>query len=623
MELMAATVEAMRLEMQQMHLKQQQLAEENRILKQANDASLARLPDVIRALEAQVVATAANARRRDTTTLVDNRGLGKPQMFRNEEDNFRMWASKTEEYILGVYPQLEAVLSWAAEHTSIIDDEVLALNHGAMAADASDEVEDMANLNVQIYTCLAALTDGESYGIVKTARHKGCEAWRLLHQRWDPMVAGRSRALLREIVAPARAKLEHALAAILTWEELVLRYEKRRDSRGLQNVISEDIKCSAVESLVPEEIERHLLLNASRLVSYAAVRAEVVTYIEARTGQRAAAERSTRGGRGSDAMDVDAFGKGGGSGRGKGKETKTCHHCGKVGHLQSECWAKGAGSKGKGGDKAGGKKGPASVKGTPRPDANKTCWNCGKTGHTQSECWLKKGKDKGKGKGKDKGKKYGAGSWDDEETLAIENGVAAFSAESLDMSSMEASSVKSTSGSWIRCCLDTGAARSAFPSNLAPDLVATPAHGVNFKTATAEIVPSEGVKRIPVVAENGRRTAIKGHGAPVHKVLVAGSGVVEQGRDLYLGSDGGYIMEPGFSQALRLAFAAVQKKRGDRELTPVYLENGVFNFYVKREAKEPGGAARDLAAGDVSMSTAVASSRAAASSGGPWQATAP
>jgi hypothetical protein len=191
------------------------------------------------------------------------------------------------------------------------------------------------------------------------------------------------------------------------------------------------------------------------------------------------------------------------------------------------------------------------------------------------------------------------------------------------MSSMEASSAKSTSGSWIRCCLDTGAARSAFPSNLAPDLVATPAHGVNFKTATAEIVPSEGVKRIPVVVENGRRTAIKGHGAPVHKVLVAGSSVVEQGRDLYLGSDGGYIMEPGFSQALRLAFAAVQKERGDRELTPVYLENGVFNFYVKREAKEPGGAARDLAAGDVSMSTAASSSRAAASSGGPWQATAP
>jgi hypothetical protein len=107
-------------------------------------------------------------------------------------------------------------------------------------------------------------------------------------------------------------------------------------------------------------------------------------------------------------------------------------------------------------------------------------------------------------------------------------------------------------------------------------------------------------------------------------VLVAGSGVVEQGQDLYLGSDGGYIMEPGFSQALRLAFAAVQKERGDRELTPVYLENGVFNFYVKREAKEPGGAAKDLAySGDVSMSTAVASSPAAASSGGPRQATAP
>ena len=52
MEAMAAAVEAMRLEMGAMQLAQQRLAEENRILKQANDASLARLPDVIRALEA-------------------------------------------------------------------------------------------------------------------------------------------------------------------------------------------------------------------------------------------------------------------------------------------------------------------------------------------------------------------------------------------------------------------------------------------------------------------------------------------------------------------------------------------------------------------------------------------
>jgi hypothetical protein len=267
MEQMAATVEAMRVEMGNMQIAQQQLAEENRILKQSNDASLARLPEVVRALEAQVVATAAIARRRDTTTLVDNRGLGKPQSFKNDEDSFRMWASKTEEYILGVYPQLEPVLLWAAEHTLAIDDAALSLVYGATAADPLDEIEDMANLNVQIYTCLAALTEGESYGIVKTVRSKGCEAWRLLHQRWDPMVAGHSRALLREIVAPGRAKLDSALAAILTWEELVLRYEKRRDSRGLQNTISEDIKCSARgarETLAPERVSLGFLRGRAR-----------------------------------------------------------------------------------------------------------------------------------------------------------------------------------------------------------------------------------------------------------------------------------------------------------------------------------------------------------------------
>ena len=78
-------------------------------------------------------------------------------------------------------------------------------------------------------------------------------------------------------------------------------------SRYEKKMIGE-IKVGGLESLVPEELEKHLILKSSRLRTFEEARLEVVTYVEAEFGLRIRdskpSDTSTRGH--SDPMDVDA-----------------------------------------------------------------------------------------------------------------------------------------------------------------------------------------------------------------------------------------------------------------------------------------------------------------------------
>ena len=85
--------------------------------------------------------------------------------------------------------------------------------------------------------------------------------------------------------------------------------------------------------MVPEDIERHLLMNDARLGTYELARAEGVNFLESQHSLKLRAARIQRETRAanSDAMDVDSFqqkgkprgkGKGKGKGTGKGKATK-------------------------------------------------------------------------------------------------------------------------------------------------------------------------------------------------------------------------------------------------------------------------------------------------------------
>ena len=63
--------------------------------------------------------------RKDTPSLVDVNGLGRPKKFSGKEEDFQQWSKKTEALFAGVIKESETMLEWAAEQTTEITTELL------------------------------------------------------------------------------------------------------------------------------------------------------------------------------------------------------------------------------------------------------------------------------------------------------------------------------------------------------------------------------------------------------------------------------------------------------------------------------------------------------------------
>ena len=133
----------------------------------------------------------------------------------------------------------------------------------------------------QMHTALMALTSYEANDIVANSRKNPLEACRRLQKRYDPTTGGRKRNLLRTIMSPGRCSLLELQAGIERWESYVSRYERK-----MKDKLDDEIKLAGLESLVLEELEKHLILNSNRLRTFEDVRLEVVTYVEAKFGLR-------------------------------------------------------------------------------------------------------------------------------------------------------------------------------------------------------------------------------------------------------------------------------------------------------------------------------------------------
>ena len=241
--------------------------------------------------------------------LVDPKGLGEPPMFSGTEEHFCVWTKKIENYVSGVFPNVRGALAFAAELQDVVTSATVAIGVPELGVETSAEID------VQLFVVLSALTEGESFDIVMSVGgDHGFESWRKLHGRWNPYTAGRARSLLREI-----------LCAIEKMEDLVRRYSSRRDAQGNAHNLAEDVRMSPLEALLPDDLAKHVQLNRARLTSYGVLREEIKTYCECR-GHATARNTKQKGPShpgGDDPMDIGAFGKGKGKGKqGKGKHGK-------------------------------------------------------------------------------------------------------------------------------------------------------------------------------------------------------------------------------------------------------------------------------------------------------------
>ena len=556
-------------------------------------AALASLPAAIAAAAAKDVAP---------RTLVDIKGLGKPVTFDNKEASFLAWSRKSESYIVSVFPKFRKILTWASEQELPIDMDDIDLNPQFKDVTSTESAE----FNTQLHAVLMALTNGESFDLVLGSGNGfGIEAWRRLHRRWDPLTAGRARGLLRDILAPKRVKTDEIFAAVEKLEEQFRRYTSRRDSVGKLHELAEDIRMSSLESVLPEDLERHVQLNRARLSTYDDLRTEIIMYAETRTMGKL--PRSGGGPGGSNDMDVDSLwkkggkgdkgGKGGKSGGKNAMSTKTCYHCGKQGHYAADCWSRQAASSGGAGSGRGGGKGGKSD--GPKTDPKTvTCYNCGKQGHYAADCRSKptKGNPKGGGKGGKqgggggRGKGKGANSLEEDPSGEPEAELQAFDICGVSqVNAADRDAWEKCDGDWLRLTLDTGAAASVWPRSATYGEEVMPGKKQKpprFRTATGELITAERRRKVRGRGEWGQRIGYSGWDTDVRKPLIAAGEVTGHGSLILLTDTGGHVIGNEVIKQKLLETLRVCLKQDSSNVVPVHKEGGVFNMYVKLDGKD-------------------------------------
>ena len=186
----------------------------------------------------------------------------------------------------------------------------------------------------QMHTALIALTSYEANDIVANSRKNPLKVWWRLQKRRDPTTGGRERNFLRTIISLGLCSLVEIQAGIERWESYGSRYESK-----MKDNLADEIKLLGLESLVPEELEKNLILNSNRLRSFEDARLKIVTYVEAKFGLRIRDSKpSDTGSRGhSDPMDVDAVNSlSSDKGKGSSSPRDGCFKCGGA-HFQRDC----------------------------------------------------------------------------------------------------------------------------------------------------------------------------------------------------------------------------------------------------------------------------------------------
>ena len=200
--------------------------------------------------------------RKDTPSLIFVNGFGRPKEFSGEEEDFQQWSKKTEAFFAVVIKVSEMMLVWAVEQPTEITTTAIDLEF--LPADGTEDrgVQNLEVMLQQMHTALMALTSYEANDIVANSRKNPLEAWQRLQKRYDPPTGGRKRNLLRTIISPGRSSLLELQAGIERCESYVSRYEKK-----LKNKMDDEIKLAGLEALVPEGLEKHLILNSDRLAN--------------------------------------------------------------------------------------------------------------------------------------------------------------------------------------------------------------------------------------------------------------------------------------------------------------------------------------------------------------------
>ena len=280
-----------------------------------------------------------------------------------KESQWPEWVLKFRKFCKKLHPVLEDLLRRTEERDATSEGGEFLFN----AALTPEEAQASEALHYSLF----GFCEDEFLDIItNSGDNEGCEAWKRLTNRLDPIDrqgAARLFMVLNQwdFSGDFQARLE-------SWEKEVKRYEKRS-----KDTVSIDKKIGIVLSRMDpsSKLYEHLCLNSNKYDTWAAFKKDVSDL-----------KRTLEGSSGQQDMDVDALG-----GHKKGPVDKSkieCHNCHKKGHYKSECRAKGGGAYRQSGTdpkQQPGAKAKAKAKASPVK-----CKKCGKIGHTADKCRSKK-----------------------------------------------------------------------------------------------------------------------------------------------------------------------------------------------------------------------------------------
>ena len=142
----------------------------------------------------------------DIPNPIDVNSHGRPKEFSGKGEDFQQRSRELQTIFAGEIKESEMMLEWAADQMTEITTNAIDLKFMPTDTNKGRGVRNLEFVLQQVHEMLRTCPSQEANDIVANSRNNPVEAWRRLHERYDPSAGERKRNLFRAIISPGRCR---------------------------------------------------------------------------------------------------------------------------------------------------------------------------------------------------------------------------------------------------------------------------------------------------------------------------------------------------------------------------------------------------------------------------------